>query len=255
MTFIDTHTHLYSEEFASDRREMIERAVQQGVEKFYLPAIDSSYTDAMLETKQLRPQAIRLMAGLHPCSVNAGFKEELKKVEAFMASHDFCGLGESGLDYYWDKTFISEQKDSLHQHCEWAIGHQKPLILHTRDSIDDAIDIVAQYAGRGLRGIFHCFGGSREQAEKIVSLDFYLGIGGVITFKNSRLDRAIEDIDLKHIVLETDSPFLAPVPHRGKRNESAYLPLVAEKLAAVKDCSIEFVANVTTQNAQRIFSS
>lgn len=254
MKLIDTHTHLYSEEFDEDRREMIMRAKDAGVEKFYLPAIDSAYTKAMLETKALFPEDIFLMAGLHPCSVKENYKEELQKVLDFMRSNEFSGIGESGLDYYWDKTFIKEQKESLHQHCQWAIEFKKPLILHTRESIDDAIDIVKEYTSAGLSGIFHCFSGTEKQAKEIVDNKFYLGIGGVLTFKNSGLDKIIKDIDLKYIVLETDSPYLAPAPFRGKRNESSYLKLVAEKLALVKETTLEEISQVTTQNALKIFS-
>lgn len=253
MTLIDTHTHLYSPEFDDDRKAMISRALEAGIEKFYLPAIDSSYTSAMLKTKSLFPDNIFLMAGLHPCSVNESFRNELARVKDFMEAHDFAGIGESGLDYYWDQTFINQQKESLHQHCEWALEYNKPLILHTRDSIDDAIDIVSEYKTRGLRGIFHCFSGTIDQANRIIELGFYLGIGGVLTFKNSGLDRVIDTVSTKHIVLETDSPYLAPTPYRGKRNESAYLTLVAEKLAAIKEVPVEEIARITTANADDIF--
>lgn len=253
MQFIDTHTHLYSPEFETDTEDMIQRAIDAGVERFYLPAIDSSYTHAMVQTKHLFPDRVFLMAGLHPTSVKDDFERELRHVEEFMAEHEFAGIGESGLDYYWDKTFVQEQKKSLHRHCEWAISKNKPLILHTRDSIDDTMAIIRSYEGAGLRGIFHCFSGNKRQAEEITGLGFYLGIGGVLTFKNSGLDEVIKDISLDHLVLETDSPYLAPAPYRGKRNESSYLPLIAEKLALIKHESIDEVARVTTENANRIF--
>jgi len=255
MKLIDTHTHLYTEEFNTDRKKTFERAMAEGVEKFFLPAIDSTYTHSMLQTKSMFPHKVFLMAGLHPCSVKENFREELDKVFEFMSRNNFAGFGETGLDFYWDKTFIEEQKISLRQHCNWAIEFKKPLILHTRNSMDDAIAIVQEFACPDLKGIFHCFSGNLEQAEKIIDLGFYLGIGGVLTFKNSGLDKVIKEIDLKHIVLETDSPYLAPVPFRGKRNESAYLKIIAEKLSLVKECTVEHVARLTSENAESVFGN
>ncbi|MBN9352368.1 MAG: TatD family hydrolase [Chitinophagaceae bacterium] len=253
MTFIDTHTHLYSEEYDEDRTACIQRAIEKGVTRLYFPAIDSSYTDKMLSTKNLFPDHVFLMAGLHPCSVKENFKEEWKKVKEFMDKYPFCGIGETGLDFYWDTTFKNLQIENLHQHIQWAIEYKKPLILHTRNSMDEAIDIAGQYKGSALRGIFHCFTGTKEQAEKIIEFGFFLGIGGVLTFKNSGLDKVIREIDLSHLVLETDSPYLAPVPYRGKRNESSYIPAIAQKLAEVKNCKIEEIAEKTTANALAIF--
>lgn len=255
MVFIDTHTHLYTEEFNNDRKEIILSAIRQGLSQFYLPAIDSSTTQAMLDTKNLFPDRIFLMAGLHPCSVKENFKEELKHVVSFMEIHDFSGIGETGLDFYWDTTYVEEQKESLHRHIEWAIHFKKPLILHTRNSTRETIEIVKPYISQGLTGIFHCFSGTAEEAAEIVDMGFFLGIGGVITFKNSGLDKAISGIDLSHIVLETDSPYLAPVPYRGKRNESGYIPLIAKKLAEVRKVELEEVARITTSNALNIYKS
>ncbi|HRN72838.1 MAG TPA: TatD family hydrolase [Ginsengibacter sp.] len=255
MVFIDTHTHLYTEEFNNDRKEIILSAIGQGLSQFYLPAIDSSTTQAMLDTKNLFPDQIFLMAGLHPCSVKENFKEELKHVESFMEQHDFKGIGETGLDFYWDTTYVKEQKESLYRHIEWAIQLKKPLILHTRNSTRETIDIVKPYISQGLTGIFHCFSGTAEEAAEVVDMGFFLGIGGVITFKNSGLHKAISGIDLSHIVLETDSPYLAPVPYRGKRNESGYIPLIAQKLAEVKEVELEEVARITTSNALNIYKS
>lgn len=253
MQFIDTHTHLFTEEFDADRKETIERAFAAGVEKLYFPAIDSTYEEAMKKAKALFPDSIFLMAALHPCSVKANYQEELEKVEKFMAENEFVGIGETGLDYHWDKTFIAEQKESLKWHCRQAIKYNKPIILHTRESIDDAIAIITEFKKHGIRGIFHCFSGSLEQAKKIINLGFYLGIGGVLTFKNSGLDNVIHHIDIQHIVLETDSPYLSPVPFRGKRNESARIPIIARKLAEVKQCPLEEIAEITTRNAGLIF--
>lgn len=253
MILTDTHTHLYVEEFDKDRQDVVLRAIEENVQKFYLPAIDSSHTARMIEMKRLFPENVFLMAGLHPCSVREDFREELKKVEEFMQTHEFCGLGESGLDLYWDTSFIDEQKQSLRQHITWALEFDKPLILHTRNSILDTIDILQDYKNTGLRGIFHCFSGTEEEARQIISLGFFLGIGGVLTFKNSGLDKVISNIAIDHIVLETDSPYLAPVPFRGKRNESAYLPFVAKKLGEIKGLPLEEVARITTENALKIF--
>lgn len=253
MILTDTHTHLYVEEFDKDRQDVVLRAIEENVQKFYLPAIDSSHTARMIEIKRLFPENVFLMVGLHPCSVREDFREELKKVEEFMQTHEFCGLGESGLDLYWDTSFIDEQKQSLRQHIAWALEFDKPLILHTRNSILDTIDILQDYKNTGLRGIFHCFSGTEEEARQIISLGFFLGIGGVLTFKNSGLDKVISNIAIDHIVLETDSPYLAPVPFRGKRNESAYLPFVAKKLGEIKGLPLEVVARITTENALKIF--
>lgn len=254
MNFIDTHTHLYTEEFDADRTEVINRAKKAGVLKCFLPAIDSEYTAAMLQTKKLYPDNIFLMAGLHPCSVKENYKEELEKVAQFIAGNEIVGIGETGLDYYWDRTFIKEQKESLRQHCRWALENKKPLSLHTRESMDDAIALIKEFEGAGLTGVFHCFTGTANQAEEIIKMGFYLGIGGVLTFKNSGLDNVVKNIDPAFMVLETDSPYLAPVPYRGKRNESTYLTLIAEKLAAVQQKSVDMIAEITTRNALKIFS-
>lgn len=253
MDLTDTHTHLYSEEFDADRKEVITIAIQAGVTRFYFPAIDSTYTKKMIETQALFPDKIFLMAGLHPCSVKENYREELQRAEHFMATNTFTGIGETGLDYHWDKTFIREQKESLHRHCQWAIEYKKPLVLHTRDSMDDVIKITAQYISDGLTGIFHCFSGTATQADKIVAMGFSLGIGGVLTFKNSGLASIVKDIDLRHIVLETDSPYLSPTPFRGKRNESSRLVLIAQKLAEIKNTTVEEIAKATTENALQIY--
>lgn len=254
MKLIDTHTHLYSEEFKNDRDQIILHALEKGVSRFYLPAIDSTYFSAMLEVKKAFSNEIFLMAGLHPCSVKENYKEELKKAEQFLNENEIAGIGETGLDFYWDTTFKTQQIESLHQHIEWALKYHKPLILHTRNSIPEAIEIVAEYKNTPLTGIFHCFSGTAEEAQKIIGLNFFLGIGGVVTFKNSGLDKIVEQIDMRHLVLETDSPYLAPAPYRGKRNESSYLPLIAQKVAQVKNISLEKVAEITTANALKIFS-
>ena len=254
MKLIDTHTHLYLDEFVADIDEVIKRSNAEGVEKFYLPAIDSSETGALLALEKRYPDRIFAMAGLHPCSVKENFKEELDKIEAQLSQREFAGIGETGLDFYWDKTFMEQQYQSLEKHIHWAIQYKRPLVIHTRNSMQGTIDFVKKFKGQGLYGVFHCFGGSLENAKEIIDAGFILGIGGVLTFKNSGLANVIKYVDLKHLVLETDAPYLAPVPFRGKRNESSYIKYVAMKLAEIKNISLETVAQQTTENAEALFS-
>ena len=254
MTFIDTHTHLYLEDFNTDISDVMERAFDAGVESFYLPAIDSTESEALLSLEKKYPGKIHAMAGLHPCSVKENYREELELVEKQLDQRKFAALGETGLDFYWDTSFTKQQYESLHRHAEWALQYNRPIVLHTRNATQQTIDVMKPYAARGLRGIFHCFGGSAAEAKEIVGLGFALGIGGVITFKNAGLQQALADIGLEHLVLETDAPYLSPVPYRGKRNESSYLPYIAQKLAEIKKIDVEQVASITTNNAKRIFS-
>lgn len=253
MKLIDTHTHLYVAEFKDDIDAVIQRAREEGVKKFFMPAIDSAETEAMLELEKKYPDTIFAMTGLHPCSVKENYKEELSKIEAQLEQRQFAAIGETGLDFYWDKTFTKEQYESLHIQAKWAIKYDRPLVLHTRNAMQETIDAIASYKGKNLRGIFHCFSGSVENAQDIINMGFLLGIGGVLTYKNSGLDKVIEEIDLKHLVLETDAPYLSPVPFRGKRNEPAYLKHIAEKLAGIKQSSVVEVARLTSENAARIF--
>lgn len=253
MKLIDTHTHLYVEEFKEDIDSVIERAIAEGVEKFYLPAIDSSENEALLNLEKKFPDKMFAMAGLHPCSVKENFKEELKKIDQQLSEREFAAIGETGLDFYWDKTFSKQQYESLHIHAEWAIKYKKPLVIHTRNAMQETIDLVKEYKGKDLFGIFHCFSGTLENAEAIIESGFLLGIGGVLTFKNSGLAEVIKEVDLKYLVLETDSPYLAPTPFRGKRNESSYLKYIVEKLANIKELSVEQVASKTTNNAKTVF--
>jgi TatD DNase family protein len=254
MKFIDTHTHLYVKEFKEDIDEVIQRAVDEGVEQFYLPAIDSSETSALLDLEKKYPGKIFAMAGLHPCSVKDDFKDELEKIEEQLSEREFAGIGETGLDFYWDTTFTKQQYESLHIHAHWAIQYKRPLVLHTRNAMQETIDVVKEYRGKGLYGVFHCFSGTEENAKEIIDTGFMLGIGGVLTFKNSGLAEVIKGIEIKHLVLETDSPYLAPVPFRGKRNESSYLKYIADKLAEVKNISAEEVGLQTSKNAEYLFS-
>lgn len=254
MSLIDTHTHLFTNEFEADRLDAIQRAIKAGVTKFFLPNIDSSTILVMLTLEEQFSDICFPMIGLHPCSVNENYMQELSIIEEWLTKRKFCGIGEIGLDYYWDKTFIPQQKIAFAQQIDWAKRYSIPIVIHQRESFEDTFRIVQRKNDDTLSGIFHCFTGTIEQAEKIISLgNFLLGIGGVITYKKSTLPDVIEKIDLKHIVLETDSPYLPPVPYRGKRNESSYLPLIAQKIAEIKNISLEEVAQITTANATQIF--
>ena len=255
MILIDTHTHLYSEEFKEDIDAVIERAQQLGVSKFYLPGIDSNSITDMLTLEEKYPGVCIPMMGLHPCYVKENYRQELAIVEEWLEKRSFPAVGEIGLDFYWDKTFVKEQHEAFDTQMQWALNKNLPIVIHTRNAMQETIEAVKPFAAKGLRGIFHCFSGSHESAQQIVKLGFYLGIGGVITYKNAGLPAALEQISLEYLVLETDAPYLTPVPYRGKRNESGYLRYVAEKLADVKKVSLEELAAITSANAQKIFGS
>lgn len=255
MILIDTHTHLFAEEFDSDRSEMVQRALASGVRKFYLPNIDSSSVPGMLALEKQFPATCFAMMGLHPCSVNDRYEEELKLVEEWFAKRKFSAVGEIGMDYHWDKTFVEQQKDALIRQLNLAKKYQRPVVIHQRECFEDLFAIVEKHNGGGLKGVFHCFTGTLEEANRIIGLgSFKMGIGGAVTYKNSKLPEVLKAIDLKHLVLETDSPYLTPVPHRGKRNESSYITFVAHKLAEIKGISTEEVAQITTRNAEEIFA-
>jgi len=251
--FIDTHTHLYAEEFDNDRQEAMKRCLNADINKLYLPNVDSSSIQRMLDLEQAYPDNCFAMMGLHPCSVNETVAEELATVKSWLDRRRFAAIGEIGMDLYWDKTFVEQQIMAFRTQMDWALEMDYPIVIHCRDAFDEIYAILSSYK-KLPKGIFHCFSGNIEQAEKIVALGgFKLGIGGVVTFKNSGLDKVVEQLDMQHIVLETDAPYLAPVPHRGKRNESAYLMLVAEKVAQLKGLSILQVAQITSENAKAIF--
>ena len=255
MKLIDTHCHLYSKEFEQDIIDVMQRSLAAGIEKFYLPAIDSSTLDAMLTLEEQFPGKCFAMAGLHPCSVKENFKEELRVVEDLLQKRMFAAIGEIGLDFYWDRNFDQNQYEAFHKQIEWALHYNLPIVIHSRESITESINVVRQHQNGKLKGIFHCFSGNGESAKEITDLGFYLGIGGVITYKKSTLPEALKNINLEYIVLETDSPYLPPVPFRGKRNESSYLIYIAQKLAEVKNVSVDEVAAITTANAQKIFAN
>jgi TatD DNase family protein len=251
---VDTHTHLYLEAFDDDRDEMMKRAIQNGVERFLLPNIDLNTVKPMLNMVNLFPSYCFPMLGLHPCDVKDDYLLVLEEMEKMLTKRNYIAIGETGLDYYWDKTHITEQKKSLEQHIEWATKMHLPSVLHCRDSMDDVIELIENHNNGDLTGVFHCFTGTRDQAERILELKgFYLGIGGVLTFKNSGLDEVVENIALDHLMLETDSPFLTPTPYRGKRNESSYIKLVAEKLAQIHQIPFEHIETATTVNARKLF--
>lgn len=252
---IDTHCHLYTKEFSGDIEQVMERATANAVTKFFLPAIDSETSAAMEELEKRFPGKCFAMTGLHPCSVKENYLEELRLVEIMLTQRKFAAIGETGLDFYWDKTYEKEQYLALEKQIALALQYHLPIVLHTRNAMQETIDVIKKYSGTGLTGIFHCFGGSLEEAQQIIEEGFYLGIGGVVTYKNAGLAEVIKEIDNRHLVLETDAPYLAPVPFRGKRNESSYLTIIAEKIAAIKNISVEEIAAVTTANAMKIFSS
>lgn len=232
---VDTHTHIYLDQFDDDRAEMMQRAKDNGVEKFYLPNIDSSSIDAMLNLEKLHPGTCVAMMGLHPCSVKENYKEELAIVKSWLDKRVFCAIGEIGIDLHWDTSTFEIQKEAFRTQIKWAKELDVPVVIHSRKSTKEVIDVLREEKDDRLRGIFHCFGGSVEEAKSIIDLGFYLGIGGVVTFKKAGLDKTMEDVPLENVVLETDSPYLSPSPYRGKRNESGYVKLVAEKLAAIKN--------------------
>ncbi|AXG73496.1 TatD family deoxyribonuclease [Flavobacterium arcticum] len=253
MTFTDTHTHLYSEEFQQDRDSMMQRAIDAGVTRLFIPSIDSTYTQQMYEIEAQYPDNVFLMMGLHPTYVKDNYEEELMHVEAELAKRKFAAVGEIGIDLYWDKTYIKEQQHAFKHQIQLAKKYKLPINIHCRDAFDETFEVLGSEKGEGLYGIFHCFTGDFKQAEQAISYGMKLGIGGVSTFKNGKIDRFLNEIDISHIVLETDSPYLAPVPYRGKRNESAYTVLVAEKLAGIYGMSIADIATITTENSKSIF--
>ena len=250
MYVIDTHAHIYLPEFDEDREDCVNRAREAGVEKILMPAIDSSTHEMMLKIEE-RYAFCTAMMGLHPCSVKETYKQELEIVEMYMQKRKFIAIGEIGLDFYWDKTFTEQQYEAFHYQINLALKYELPIVIHSRNAMDECISVVQQYPE--LTGVFHCFSGNYEQATKILQTNFMLGIGGVVSFKNAGLDKVIERTGIERVVLETDAPYLAPVPYRGKRNEPAYTRLVAEKLSQITGLSFEQVVELTTQNSERLF--
>lgn len=253
MIITDTHTHLYSEAFDADRNDTINRAIDKGIKRFFIPAIDSSYTKAMLELEKAFPENVFLMMGLHPTHVKENYNEELKHVEKMLASRKFYAVGEIGIDLYWDKSTLNIQKEAFKHQINLAKEHKLPIVIHCREAFDEIFEILETEKDDYLFGIFHCFTGTLEQAHKAISYNMKLGIGGVATFRNGKIDTFLNQIDLNHIVLETDSPYLAPVPFRGKRNESVYVLKVLEKLSEIYNVTTKEIAKITTQNSKDVF--
>ncbi|MDD5149662.1 MAG: TatD family hydrolase [Flavobacterium sp.] len=253
MIITDTHTHLYSKEFDEDRSEMIQRAIDAGVSRFFIPAIDSTFTQAMYDLEKSYPDNIFLMMGLHPTHVKDNYLEELQLVEKELSERKFFAVGEIGIDLYWDKTHLEEQKTAFRKQIHLAKQYKLPIVIHCREAFDEVFEILEEEKSNDLFGIFHCFSGTYEQALQAISYNMKLGIGGVVTFKNGKIDQFLNQIDLKYIVLETDSPYLAPVPYRGKRNESSYLVNVVDKLAEIYNLSQQEIARITTENSIAVF--
>lgn len=250
--FIDTHAHIYSEEFKEDFENMLTNATKAGVTDIYMPNIDSTSIDEMMKIAKEHTNCHAMM-GLHPCYVKDNYKDELTLVEKYLEAHTFSGIGEIGIDLYWDKTFAMEQEIAFRRQIALAKEYHLPFVIHSRDSLDMTIDIVSELQDGSLAGIFHCFNGSEDQAKRIMDVGFYMGIGGVITYKNAGVDVVVANIPMEYLVLETDAPYLSPVPYRGKRNECAYISVIAEKLAEIKGISKVEIGAMTTFNANKIF--
>jgi TatD DNase family protein len=253
MNITDTHCHLYSTDFIADINEVLDRAATENVNKFYLPAIDSTTHNNMILIEEKYKDKCEAMMGLHPCSVKENYISELQIVEHWLQQRKFAAIGEIGLDFYWDKTFTTQQHEAFIFQIELAIKYKLPIVIHTRKAMSETIDMLSKYVSQGISGIFHCFSGNYNDAIKIIEMGFYLGIGGVVTYKNAGLAEVLTKIDIKHLVVETDAPYLTPVPFRGKRNESSYLKYVVEKIATITNISVEQVAAITTANAEKIF--
>lgn len=253
MIITDTHTHLYSEAFDEDRDLMIQRALDTNVERFFVPAIDSSYTEAMFKLEKDYPDNVHLMMGLHPTSVKENYREELEKVKNHFKQRSFIAVGEIGIDLYWDKTTLKIQQEAFREQILLAKQYNLPIVIHCREAFDEIFEVLEDENDEKLFGIFHCFTGTHKQAKKAISYNMRLGIGGVITFKNGKIDQFINKISLEHIVLETDAPYLSPTPYRGKRNESSYIINVLNRLSELYDLPKEEIAEITTKNSKEVF--
>ncbi|WDG08242.1 TatD family hydrolase [Vibrio campbellii] len=251
---IDTHAHIYASEFDNDRDEVVKRALEQGIDRILLPNIDLESIEPMLKTEAAYPEICRSMMGLHPCYVDGNVEQTLAIIRGWFEKHNFIAVGEIGIDLYWDKTFRAEQEVAFVTQLNWAKEMNLPVVIHTRDSIEETLTLLRQEQDGSLRGVFHCFGGSVEEAQAINELGFHLGLGGVSTFKNGGMDKVIPHLDMNWVILETDCPYLAPVPHRGKRNEPAYTSLVAARVAELRGESVEAIDAITTKNAEALFN-
>lgn len=251
---IDTHAHIYASEFDNDRDEVVKRALEQGIDRILLPNIDLESIEPMLKTEAAYPEVCRSMMGLHPCYVDGNVEQTLEIIRGWFENHNFIAVGEIGIDLYWDKTFRAEQEMAFVTQLNWAKEMDLPVVIHTRDSIEETLTLLRQEQDGSLRGVFHCFGGSVEEAQAINELGFHLGLGGVSTFKNGGMDKVIPNLNMNWVILETDCPYLAPVPHRGKRNEPAYTSLVAARVAELRGESLEVIDTLTTKNAEELFN-
>ena len=252
---IDTHTHLYLEQFKDDIDDVISRAKAVGVEKFYLPSINSKYNKSMHDLEKKYPDDVFCMIGLHPCYVDDNFDLEIDFVKKQIEKHDYKAIGEIGIDLFHEKKYLDQQVDAFEEQIKLAIDYDLPIVIHSRDSFDEIFEVLEKFKCEKLRGIFHCFTGNINQAHRIIDLNFHLGIGGVLTFKNGKISEFLNEIPINKIVLETDSPYLAPSPHRGSRNESSYLKIIADKLAKVYNLEIDEISNITQQNSIEIFGN
>lgn len=253
MIFTDTHTHLNSEQFDEDRNEMIQRAIDAGVKRLFIPSVDSQYTQSMFDVAKAFPNNVYLMMGVHPTHIKDNYKEELKIAREWLETGKFVAVGEIGIDLYWDDTFVVQQKEAFQTQVQWAKELKLPINIHCRNAFDEVFEVLEQEKSPELFGIFHCFTGTLEDAKKAIDYNLKLGIGGVATFKNGKIDKFLAEIPLEHIVLETDAPYLAPTPFRGKRNESMYTVNVAEKLATIYNKSLAEIAEITTKNSLDVF--
>ncbi|OFX38850.1 MAG: hydrolase TatD [Bacteroidetes bacterium GWA2_32_17] len=252
--FIDTHTHIYSEQFDIDRNEAIKRAISKNIKIMLLPAIDKGYSEKLINCTKSFPKNCLPMLGLHPTSVKENYKEEIDFIKSEITNYNYIAIGETGLDYYWSQTFVKEQEIVLREQIELAINYNLPIVLHSRNSLNEIFDILKDYRNNRLNGVFHCFPGNTFDAEKVIELGFFLGIGGVVTYKNSIMAEVVKNISLEYFILETDSPYLSPVPYRGKRNESANIKIIAEKISEIKQISISKVEEITTCNTIKLFN-
>lgn len=253
MNFVDTHAHIYLDDFKHDLYDVVTKAKSNGIFTILMPAIDKSTHAAMLQTELAFPGLCRSMMGLHPCSVKDDYQKELDEVLGHLSRRKFVAIGEIGLDFYWDTSFKDQQYDAFHRQIQLALHYDIPIVIHSRNAVDECIRVVENNQDGKLKGVFHCFSGTLDQARKITAMGFYLGIGGVVTYKNSGLDKVMGAVDLDSVILETDAPYLSPVPHRGKRNEPGNIAIVAKKVAEIKDIELTEIAKITTQNAEKLF--
>lgn len=252
-TYIDTHTHLYLEQFDKDRESVVAKAVNAGVEYMLLPNVDEETIQPMMELCAAFPVNCKPMMALHPASVKADFKEVLARIKPWFEKEKMHAVGETGIDLYWDKTFFTQQVQAFKTQIEWALEYDLPVVIHSRNSVQEIMEVLDGYRGKGLKGVMHCFPGNVEQAHWFTEFGFMLGIGGVVTYKKSMMAMVVEEVEAEYLILETDAPYLPPVPHRGKRNESSYIPIIAQKVAELKSTDVETIARVTTENAKKLF--